>query len=669
MKKTRKAIIKFNGIKSKLITLMLFLCILPILILGMITNRQSYNLLSSKFQITSQQTLKEVNRGINNYLYGLEGYLNTMSDNINFKELGNRPDYEPFAINVLESFAKSRPDIQALYFAMPDKKMIIYPVVKLPEGFDPSSRAWYKNAADKSGKVTFTDPYIDQSTNKYTISISKTVVNDGKVVGVISMDVKLDEFSKQLSDITLGRNGYVYVTDSKGIIMAHPDLSLLGSDVVTTLSFWKDAQANKEGFNEYKYNGAMKYATYNTNDKLGWKIIGSMENKELLKDTDTIKKLLYVLVIILGIISSIVAIITSNSITRKIVKLKDTFERASEGDLTVEVNINSKDEFEELANNFNNMIDKISSLIKDVKFSSDTIFKTSDSISKMATETNTAVNEVAITIDQVAQGASSQAQDISSGVESLNILAKRIDEIDSLTTNMIKTSEESNKLSQDGLVAMETLTQKTAKNNEASSGVAQVVTDMNTATGQIGVITDAINQIAAQTNLLALNAAIEAARAGEAGRGFSVVADEIRKLAEQSTTATNQIHDLIEKIKSKSGLAVKSMEEAKGIAQEQNDAVVSTKNIFNKIIDSVHELMDEIKLIQSATIAVNNGKNEVVTKIQNVSAVSEESSASAEEVSAATQQVTAAMNEFTNSSSELKELSDQLEQHINKFKL
>src|SRR5471030_3172187 len=192
---------------------------------------------------------------------------------------------------------------------------------------------------------------------------------------------------------------------------------------------------------------------------------------------------------------------------------------------------------------------------------------------------------------------------------------------------------------------------------------------MKTETGKISVITDTINQISEQTNLLALNAAIEAARAGDAGKGFSVVAEEIRKLADQSASATKEIQELISRIKNKTESVVQSMEVSNVIVVEQSQAVNETREIFDKIHSSIDGLTQEIKLVQTASSETNKSKTEIVNRMQNISAVSEESSASAEEVSATTEEVTAAMNEFTNSAMQLKELSEELENQINKFNI
>ncbi|KZL90176.1 methyl-accepting chemotaxis protein [Clostridium magnum] len=665
----RKVTFNFQSIKVKLISILLLLCLVPIILSGLYTYNKTSELLSDEFQSSTTATLKEVNRGIDNYFSSFEGTLNMLAENTMIKNIDSSEENRKSALKLLGDATESREDILQVYFGQPNKGFLIYPESKMADGFDPTARPWYKNAIDKKGKVTYTDPYKSAVDGKIIVSISRTVENNGTIVGVISMNVDLEALSNGLAAITIGEKGYVFVTDLKGTMIAHPDKKLLGGDIVTTLSYWEKAKTSKYGFEKYTYNGEDKYAVYNTNNITGWKIMASMPMDELISKTKIIKVANVTIFVIIAIIGTIIALLVGRSVTSKIIVLKDAFEKASEGDLTAEVSINTKDEFGELGNNFNVMVKRIGELVLNLRTSSEIISRTSSNVNGMAKETNNAINEVATTIDQVAQGASETSQDIQSGVTAINNLAGKIDRIDSLTNEMINISDESNKLSQEGLGVMNILTDKTEKNIKASEEVAVVVVDMKTEAGKISVITDTINQIAEQTNLLALNAAIEAARAGEAGRGFSVVADEIRKLAEQSTSATQQIQELISGIKNKTESAVQSMEISNSIVGEQSRAVTETRDIFNKILHSINGLTEEIKLVQKATIETNKAKTEIIGRMQNISAVSEESSASAEEVSATTEEVAAAMNEFSNSAVELKELSEELEKQINKFKI
>lgn len=661
--------LNIRSLKVKLLAITISIALIPITVLGIFAYTTANRTMTKEFHRSTSETIKEVSRGIDNYFSGLESTIDMLSDNVNFKEIDINSEREPFALGLLKNVQSTRKDIASIYIGQPNKKMITYPEEKLSSDFDPTSRDWYKNALNNKGKIAYTEPYKDASTGKMMISVSKTVERDGTLVGVLSMDIDLDKLSGLLSQIKISDKGYAFIASSKGIMIAHPDKSLLGGNTATTLSYWENAEKQESGYQTYSYNGEEKFINYTTNKQTGWKLMAALPVTELTKNTSVILNMTLLVTVVVGIIAIVVAILISTSISKKLNVLMKTFEQAADGDLTVGVDFKSKDEFAELGSHFNMMMMKIGELILNVKSSADVIFKTSDTINRMATETSSAINEVALTIDQVAQGASETSQDIQTGVDSLDVLASQIDEIESLAKDMIALSEQSNGLGQEGLKAMGLLTEATEKTNKSTGVIGEVVSDMDSTTSQIGLITDTINNIAAQTNLLALNAAIEAARAGEAGRGFSVVADEIRKLAEQSTSATKQIQVLIEAIKNKSSMAVRSMEESKATVVEQNKAVTNTKDIFNKILESVMKMVKEIELIQSSVVETNKGKQDIVSRMQNISAVSEESSASAEEVSATTQEVTAAMHEFANSSVQLKELSGELEQQINKFKL
>ncbi|MDP4090208.1 MAG: methyl-accepting chemotaxis protein, partial [Bacillota bacterium] len=518
----------------------------------------------------------------------------------------------------------------------------------------------------------FTEPYIDSASKTMEVSVARAVLNDGKLAGVVSIDIDLSTLSKMFSGYKVGSTGYVNLVDLKGSMVAHPDTKQFGKDDdVTKVSgnFWNKVKANEEGFMSYDNDGSNQYASYATNKTTGWKLIATQDSRELSADTNSIRGMTILLLFIIAVLAVLISSFVSRSITKHLRKLKDIFEMAAGGDLSVKVDIKAKDEIGSLAESFNIMIEKIGTLIRNVKESADTIVNTSDVISNMSNETTRTISEIAVTIDQVAQGTSSQAQDINNGVGAIDELANEMENIAKLSDEISTVSVETSQLGSNGLKIVNVLIEKTQENNKAAATVGSSVNEMGSAISEISIITDTIDSIAGQTNLLALNAAIEAARAGEAGRGFSVVAEEIRKLAEQSTAATKQIQSLIQKISAAGMESVKSMDEAKIIVEAQNSAVSETRDIFGKIRDSIESLKNKINEVQVSVNETNKNKDNLVNAMQSISAVAEENSASTEQVSASTQEVTAAMEEFNSTSTELKELAGNLEEQLTQFKL
>ena len=196
-----------------------------------------------------------------------------------------------------------------------------------------------------------------------------------------------------------------------------------------------------------------------------------------------------------------------------------------------------------------------------------------------------------------------------------------------------------------------------------------MIHQLNDRTIEIGTILNVISAISEQTNLLALNASIEAARAGEHGRGFAVVADEIRKLAEQSATSAEQVRAIVTNIQQDGAASVKSMAVLKDISQKQNTAVTDVIRAFETIKEAYTVISTDIQSIGTAVTGVNHDKELIVSSIENISAVSEETAAASQEVTASMEQQTFAVEEVSKAAQELNAISIQLSQEISKFKI
>lgn len=664
---------KFTFLNSKiglkLISILIALSLIPITTLGIISYENSEKVIKKRFEITTIQTINEINRGLSNYFDGLQRQINVMSSNVDFQEIYHKSEYEPFLMDLLRNFQENNADISSIYLGTTTKKFYNYPKDNIGENFDPTTRPWYTEATQNKGKLIITKFYKHATNGQPMVTIAKTVESNGQIVGVVAMDLNLNILSEKLSNSNVGQNGYVIIASTEGLVLAHPDKSMVGTDGITKMSYWKNVSTNDNGFEKYIYNGLDKYTSYVTNKESGWKIIAAVESSELMDDIKIIRNITILCILVAGIVSILIAILLSRWISNNITKLKTQFKKASEGDLTAVVNITSKDEFRDLGTSFNDMIRNINTLLISVKNSSNLVQNTSKLIFDMSEETNKSVQEVASAIDAVASGAVSQTSDIEEGVQKFDAFSTKIDNIVQLTSNMSEISHNANLVSNEGLDVVDILLNKTNITSKITFEVSSVVLDMNTAIDEIGLITETINQISDQTNLLALNAAIEAARAGEYGRGFAVVATEVRKLAEGTAEATKEIQQLIEKISTKSKKAVTVMKSAESTIADQNSSVENTRIIFGKIINSISELIVELQKIETSVSETNLSKDEIITIMHNISAVSEETAASSEEVSSSTEEIELTMTKFINNANTLKEISLKLYSEINTFKL
>lgn len=672
----KKSVSKFNTIMSKLMIILIITNLISLSVLGFLNYRESYQLLENKLKLTSTQTLKEINGSIDNYLSGLESQIYTFSkleilpslmDNKQKGEIATNI-YLDLLNNYLKSIKEANKTILNVYFAENTKVMYVEPYVDLT-GYDPTATEWYQGAESTPDGVYWMDPYTDTATKKTTTTLSKAVISNGNFIGVVGIDLDLEQLSSSLSNIKFGEEGYVFVTDQNGITIAHPDTTIIGQNTVTTTDLWEDINNKETGFADYSYKGISKYATFATNEKTSWKIVASLETSELTDDTNKLLLSTSVVLFITLLVIAILSYFISKLLIKNIYILQAEMKKASNGDLTAHAVINSKDELQTLGDNFNAMVDSIRELITKVKESSTTVSDTSYSILKMSSETSNAINEIATTIGEVATGTNDQAKDIELNSVNINDLAQRLGYITTSTNEMDELSNNTKILSQNGLIQIKTLVEKAEANTNIAGKVNEIILEVNNSSKEINTITDTINQIAEQTNLLALNAAIEAARAGEAGRGFSVVAEEIRKLAEQSSKATSDIATLINGMNMRTVEAVKAMDETKSVVVDQATSVDETKAIFQNILGSIEELSKKVNIINQSIIEIDTKKSQIVESTANLSAISEEISASTQEVSASTEEVSATTEVFASYSMELSNIADKLIEQINQFKI
>lgn len=340
--------------------------------------------------------------------------------------------------------------------------------------------------------------------------------------------------------------------------------------------------------------------------------------------------------------------------------------------LNIQVNqkrTGTKDEFGQLSRSVESLTSSLREIISEVRRSVDSLKSSSDVLKDSSNEVNESMGEIARTVSEIAEGASHQATDTVKVAEDVNILGDVIRQNNASAEELTAASGRIGSITMEGLTVVNELSQVTERNQSSFESIFEVISATNDSASRIGEASELIAGIAEQTNLLALNAAIEAARAGEAGKGFAVVADEIRKLAEQSTESTNTIDQMLEELKDNIKKANEQSYDVRTAVQTQFDSVTQTKEKYQEIVGTIQSINSEISTLESVSQEMEARRSSVSDVVEALSAVAEENAASTEETSAVTEQVTATMAGMNKVAEEVDGLVVELADLIEDFKM
>lgn len=393
---------------------------------------------------------------------------------------------------------------------------------------------------------------------------------------------------------------------------------------------------------------------------------------EALGVVSQIKWIIAVVLAIIGVITVLITYFVTNQLFKILRGYNSYIGRIAQGDLSFDVDkkgLKISNEIGEVFRNIEEVRVSLKRLIHDIAQAANTVKDESRMLADMASQAAASEEDISRTIQQIATGASEQAGEIEEGSHKTTDLGTAIENNYAMIEALRTQNQHIETLIDSGLESMTKLQNATTKAAEYQGAVQDAVEKTNDSAVEIGKASNVIASIAEQTNLLALNAAIEAARAGEFGRGFSVVAEEIRSLAEQAAKSTRLIDDSVVMLQDNSDKSVKSMMEVTAVSKEQLRTAHDTIQQFKEIAGSMDETTEAAKNLSNTADQVQENKEEMLKIMENLSAIAEESAAATEEVSASSQEQNATMIEIAESMKKLDESSEFLFDQIKVFKM
>lgn len=484
-------------------------------------------------------------------------------------------------------------------------------------------------------------------------------------MGAVSSDMNAEAILALAQNIEVGKNGWAFLMDEKGTLLAHRDAETIEDDpVLQEIS----GEFEDSGTERVAYADGDAVVSYTTLAQNGWKLGLVLPESEVYAGVNALLRNVVLIAVVLIILTTVAMYVLASKITKPIRALNEEVKHVAEGDLSRQLTVTSKDETGELTTSFNLMVTSLQNLIVSVRESVHTSSDAVSQLSAISEETMASSEQISRAIQDVAEGTTNAAAAAEESSNKTTVLSEKLSALTVISDSLHQQSEKVDETNQKGSEKTSVLQVKAEQTDEMIGHVEEVVQDLSEQMTEVASVVGTIAAISEKTNLLALNASIEAAQAGEHGRGFAVVAEEVRKLAEQTAEATRDIRDSMKDIQTKTIAVTGEMANARKLSIEQFEITEETVASFGEIAKSNTTMSKLVSDMTSHIKDIEVNKEKVVSAIAEIAVVMEESAAASEEVSAsATEQLTA-LEMVTTSAEDLQVSSEKLVQQIEQFK-
>ncbi|AZC26488.1 MULTISPECIES: methyl-accepting chemotaxis protein [Pseudomonas] len=485
------------------------------------------------------------------------------------------------------------------YLGNKDGSFIIRPDSKMPDGYDPRARPWYKSAESTNGSA-LTEPYVDLASGQLVISIVDSVIKNGQRIGAVGGDLSLQVIADSINALDFDGMGYAFLISADGKVLVHPDKNLVMKNLKDI--YPQDTPKISGDLSEVSVDGKTRIVTFTQIKGLSsvnWYIGLSVDKDKafsMLKEfrTSAVIATLTAVALTIALLGLLIRLLMQplHVMTRAMEDIAD-----GEGDLTRRLNIQNHDEFGILGTAFNRFVERIHGSIREVS-------SATEHVNEVALRVVSASNSSMLNSDE-------QASRTNSVAAAINQLGAAAQEIARNAAQASQQASDARNLAEDGQQVVDRSIQAMNQLSDMISASSNNIETLNSKTVNIGQILEVITSISQQTNLLALNAAIEAARAGEAGRGFAVVADEVRNLAHRTQESAQQVQTMIEELQVGARESVSTMSNSQRHSQDS----VEIANQAGERLNSVTQRIGEIDGMNQSVATATEEQTSVVESI------------------------------------------------------
>ena len=565
---------------------------------------------------------------------------------------GNREEALQLAQDTLENFGKVYTHFESINFTDGQGLVIT--------SSDPSSigkvnvgkRRYFQDAMQ--GDTSISEPFVSMASQNTVMSVITPMRDSaGKIVGTIYTTVPCsDVVANTIAGISIGHTGFAYIVDDSGLMIAHPDAGLIRKFDAKTTDWGRQILAKPEGALRHVTSGVERQLNFRRDDESGWIVVTCIDLSEEADATGYIRNVSMAVMLAGAVLVALLIWLIVRPIIRDLLKGVAFAKAVSEGNLDQTGSIQRNDELGELFDALAVMLQQLKNMIasarqkeaqaneesrkaqeamrqaeeagREAREKTAAMLRAADKLAQVGSAVSSASAQLSAQIEQSDKGAAESAQQLTEAATAMNQMNATVQEVAKNSSTASAASTETRQKAESGAQIVERSLQRIQSVHATSLRLKEDMGQLNEHTQAITQIMNVISDIADQTNLLALNAAIEAARAGEAGRGFAVVADEVRKLAEKTMASTQDVGNAIKAIQDSAAKSTASVDDAVSQIEEATGLANQSGTALQEIVSMVESTADQINAIATASEEQSAASEQINHSIFQVSDMSKQ---------------------------------------------